>query len=283
MDLRFKQCLAVSMVIFALSGCATTSTYSTFAKAGSTYATAVDKLLVVAGEAQVDASSWEIITNKEDSGRIKTTNYKAFNEEDEKKLQTLEGLRKHAKLLARYFDSLNTLATSDAPKQTETQIKGIVNDMKVIDSKLPAITAALSPLAGFIADMTIRKALRDELITRKDTIRKELYLQEKLIEKLKREITDKMKEIEEMKKTKLVDDPILGNRKLNNYENWITARRNMMCKSSKVEELDTASQAAKKMRQTFEDIYSDNITEEKLNSLISDMQTLLSIANTLKQ
>jgi len=283
MYLHLKHFFLVSIfILFVISGCATPRTeFSTFAQTGGTYAVAVDKLLVAAGTAQVDSTSWSLIAEKEDTGMDEKIYYE-LSKTDVDRLQVISRLRKHAHLLGQYFGMLEALATSDAPQRTKDAIEGIVTGLKSLDLKLPQTTAALPAMGNVIVDLKIRHDLQEELKNRKETIREELYIQEQLLKDLKDQITHALNSQKQKMETTLVVNPIVKQKKLSDPEKWAATRRKIVYMSATVDELGQASQAATKLREAFEALLSGEVTIGRLNALIADIQALLSIAETIK-
>lgn len=274
----------VLVVVFALgAGCATPprSEFSTFAQAGSGYATAVDQLLIAAGTAQVDATSWALVAEKTDTDMDYNT-YKTRNEADLARLEQIGRLRLHAQLLSRYFGLLEALATSDAPQRTKTAIEGVITQVKSLNLQLPTSVSALPSIAQFAVDLKIRAALREELENRKETIRSELFLQEALLKELSGQITHALNLNKQIQESNLVVDPLVQKTSLANPEQWVSTRRRVVYMSVTLQEIDNASRVATKLREAFEGLLSGEVTIGRLNALITDIEALLAIAETIK-
>jgi hypothetical protein len=282
MRLDLKSSLASLFMLCLISGCATPRTeFSTFAQAGGSYAVAVDKLLVAAGTAQVDSTSWSMVAEKEDTG-MDEKNYKERNKADLDRLQVIERLRRHTRLLGQYFGMLEALATSDAPQQTKGAIQGIIKGLQGLNLQLPQNVDALPAMGNIVVDLKIRQALQEELNNRKETIRKELFLQEQLLKNLRKQITFALESQKQKQEYTLVVEPLVNKIKLTNPEKWVATRHKVVYMSATVEELDQASQAATKLREAFEGLLSGEMTIGRLNALIYDIQALLSIAEAIK-
>jgi hypothetical protein len=107
-------------------GTPTRDEFKTFARAGSAYAGAVDRLLLAAGAAQVDSTSWTLALEKQTTGMDEKT-YASRNEADVSRLEQISRLRRHAQLLGRYFSLAESLATSDDPAKTQAALDGVVS------------------------------------------------------------------------------------------------------------------------------------------------------------
>jgi hypothetical protein len=282
MRLDLKSFLASLFMLCLVSGCATPRTeFSTFAQVGGSYAVAVDKLLVTAGTAQVNSTSWSMVAEKEDTGMDKE-NYRERNKADVDRLQVIERLRRHTRLLGQYFGMLEALATSDAPQRTKGALEGIMKGLQGLNLQLPQNVDALPAMGNIVVDLRIRQALQEELNNRKETIRKELFLQEQLLKNLRKQITFALESQQQKQEYTLVVEPLVNKIKFTNPEKWVATRHKIVYMSTTVEELDQASQTATKLREAFEGLLSGEMTIGRLNALIYDIQALLSIAEAIK-
>jgi hypothetical protein len=283
MKFGWKFALFVGLILVLMVGCATPSRteFSTFAQAGGGYATAVDKLLVAAGTAQVDSTSWSLVAEKVDTGMDETT-YKKKNTEDLARLDEIGRLRQHAQLLGQYFGLLEALATSDAPQRTQNSIEGIMEAIRGLNLQLPTGMSALPPIGQLAADLKIRTALREELENRKETIRLELLIQEALLKKLSEQIKHALNLDKRVQEDTLVIDPLVEKKPLEKPEQWISTRQRIVYITSTIQEIGSASQAATKLREAFEGLLAGEITIGRLNALITDIEAMLAIAETIR-
>lgn len=282
MSLHRRFLICAIFIASVVAGCATPrSEFSTFAKAGGAYAVAVDRLLLAAGTAQVDSSSWSMVAGKEDTG-MNEGSYSKINQADLDRLNQIERLRLHAQLLGQYFGMLEALATSDSPQKTKDAIEGIITSLQGLNMGLPQGVEALQALGELAADLAIRKALYEELKKRKETIRAELFIQEKLLKILKDQITHALKNLKQNQEYTLVKKPLFGTEPLTNPEKWVSTRQRVVYMTVTVEELSKASRAATKLREAFEGVISGEVTIGRLNALISDIEGLLAIAKAIK-
>jgi hypothetical protein len=151
-----------------------------------------------------------------------------------------------------------------------------------LNLQLPQNVDALPAMGNIVVDLKIRQALQEELNNRKETIRKELFLQEQLLKNLRKQITFALESQKQKQEYTLVVEPLVNKIKLTNPEKWVATRHKVVYMSATVEELDQASQAATKLREAFEGLLSGEMTIGRLNALIYDIQALLSIAEAIK-
>nr|VFJ99646.1 MAG: hypothetical protein BECKLFY1418A_GA0070994_11031 [Candidatus Kentron sp. LFY] len=289
MNLKRNTLLVVPLVGIILTGCAGTpkSEYTAFAQAGSQYAAAIDKTLIAAGVAQVDATSWALVKAKgKHPNRVVTDrDYTGRTDVDKERLKIISDLRAHAKLLGRYFGHLESLATSDEPEKTKTAIEGVVAgiDKLKADGNLPAVTSALPAFGKLGVDLKIRAALKEELDARKDVIREELELQEKLLQTLTGQISHALESTNEKQEKLLVKDRIMNPQKLEgrDAEKWVSTRRDIIYLPTMIEEISSASDAARTMRESFEALLSGEDAMGRINALIVEIESILAVVDTI--
>lgn len=284
-----RSILIIPLAAFLLSGCAAQqrSEYAAFAQAGSEYAAAIDKVLVAAGQAQVDNTSWRLVEFNR-KFPIADEEYQKQTDVDVERLTVIRDLRFHAQELAKYFSKLNLLATSDTPERTSASIDGVVNNLTVLSSALRASTpetfSSLPPLAEIVVDGRIRKILRDELEKRKDTIREELRVQEVILNVLKKDIAHLLALSKDIRERTVVLAPLQTGAPLAKPEEWVKKRREVMYLQEQVEELSDAHDLAGNMTETFNALLSgdkkDAVT--RINMLLDDIEDLLEIADAIK-
>ena len=278
-----RSVFAAVFISFLVAGCATTTRteFTEFAQAGSGYAVAVDKLLVAAGAAQVDSTSWTLVVEKQTTGMDDET-YDKKSQEDISRLEQIVGLRQHAQLLGQYFGLLEALATSDAPDRTKTAINGVVSELNKIRTELPPVATALPAIGKVAADLKIRVALREELNNRKKTIREHLEIQEQLLKEVSNQIKHALTLNKRSQEQTLVINHIVSEKELKSPEQWVSTRRRIFYTPLTIDALATSSRTATKLREAFEGLISGETTIGRLNALTTDIEGLISIAESIK-
>ncbi len=281
----------VSVILFA--GCTKSrKEFANLAQAGTTYAVALDNLLVATGNIAIDTNSERLLQDDALSNQT-IEQYRKISNEDEKLLETIKQLRQHVQLLSRYFGLLYELGTSDAPDRAQKAIgnetTGVVGNLNKVGSQLRGsglvtggVADAVGPITNVIVSGLIRKALKDELNARKDTIQQELLLQEQLLKVLSERITADLTITQTTREQRLVIDPLTSSTAITNPDGWITNRRSVLTMKLTAEQLKTASDDVKKLREAFEDLASGKLTLDRVNSLLTDFDALLTITEKLK-
>jgi hypothetical protein len=288
-----RQIIALFLVLFTLTtGCRSAKEYANLAQAGTTYAAALDSLLVATGNIELDTTSERLLQDRT-LANISLEQYRNLSNQDENLLQLITQLRQHVRLLSRYFGLLYELATSDAPDRAKKAIgdgtTGVIGNLNSIGNQLRGsgflpgnVAAAAAPITGVIVSGIIRAALKDELNARKDTIQKELLLQEQLLKVLSDRISHDLAITQETREQRLVLAPLMGPTPIAKPDDWIANRRSVLTMKLTADQLKTASDDVKKLREAFEDLVSGKLTLDRVDSLLTDFNSLLTVAEKLK-
>ncbi len=289
---RQSVALLLVLVTFTVGCTKSRKEFANLAQAGTTYAAALDNLLLATGIIAIDTNSERLLQDDALSNQS-IEQYRSISDEDEKLLKTIKQLRQHVQLLSRYFGLLYELAISDAPERAQKAIgnetTGVIGNLNKVGNQIRGsgliaggAAEAVSPITGVIVGGIIRKALKDELNARKDTIQKELLLQEQLLKVLSERITADLTIAQKTREQRLVIDPLISPTSIAKPDDWITSRRSVLTMKLTAEQLKTASENVKKLREAFEDLASGKLTLDRVNSLLTDFDALLSVAEKLK-
>src|SRR5262245_39068695 len=280
----------LALATFA-AGCRSSKEFANLGRAGTTYAAALDNLLVATINIEIDTTSERLLQDDALSNQTPEL-YKNLSVEDEKLLKTVVPLRRHVQLLSRYFGLMYELATSDAPDRAKQAIgskgSGIIGALNTIGNQLRssdfitgAAAEAAAPITRLVVSGMIRGALKDELDARKETIQKELLLQEELLKELSDRISHNLTITREVREDRLVIVPLTSPTPIARPDEWIANRRSVLTMKLTADQLTTASNNVKKLREAFEDLVSGKLTLDRVNSLLADFEALLSIAEKL--
>jgi hypothetical protein len=288
-----RQIIALFLVFLTLTaGCKPTKEYANLAEVGTKYGVAVDNLLVATGNIEIDATSEKLLSDAALS-KLSLKQYRSVSTEDERLLEVIARLRLHVKLLSRYFGLLYQLATSDAPDRAKTAIgdgsSGVIGNLNTIGTQLRGsgfltgnAAVAAGPITSLVVSGIIRGALKDELNARQITIRRELELQERLLKVLSARIRHDLEVTQNIREQRLVIEPLTSGKPIANPDQWVANRRSVLTMKLAADQLQTASESVKKLREAFEDLISGKLTLDRVDSLIADFDSLLTIAEKLK-
>jgi hypothetical protein len=280
---RMSPWAAAALFFFILGqlGCAAKKQIA-FAHAGTVYANSLDSLLTRSEAAAVDATSERLLQDDQLSNQT-VASYARLSSIDEQRLEITSRLRKHARLLARYFAALDQLSSSKAPDQAEQSITGVADQLNTLGDELrhsPLISnsSIVSKAAGFAVGQIRNKMLRDELAKRHDALDRELATEEALISALGRAIEHDVDLAREAREQREVIDPLVATAPISNPDAWIAARRETLLSSKRIAELDTAVEAVRALRMAFDQLCSGNSDKTTVRSLLSDVEGMLSSA-----
>src|SRR5262245_55943259 len=274
------------VVVLACGGgaCATTQEYAAFAQAGSTYATAVDRLLVISRETTVDATSNRLLQD-DALANLTPADYRALSDTDRMRLETIERLRLHAGLLGRYFRTLSRLTDSNASTETKVALKGTVEGLNTVGKELRSSSllnadanAAIGAIGELVVSAKIRGDLREEFQSRQATLRQEMVLQEQLLKALSEAITHDLQITAQIREQQSVIAPLTDARPISNSDQWMLLRRTVLLGNPEIAELQNASRAAGEMRNAFEDLVAGHLSTARLTAVLGEFESILGVA-----
>lgn len=262
-----------------------------FAKAGSTYTTAMDLLLVRSGDLSIDANS-EFTLHLDSIANVTSAQYMTLRNKDRERLKEINRLRRHTKMLARYFELLYELSTSKAPEETATALNGLVGNINKVGMEIrgsnyftAAARAAVGAVGNLIVTAQIRQAVNKEFEARKNAIRRELVTQEELLKILASDIQQNLNIGNATKEQRLVVAPLTGVPPigLGDINKWKENRREAIRSISTIDDLETASDAVKKLREGYESLLSGKLDISRINDALKDFEIIISTSEAIKE
>lgn len=280
----------VGTSLVACGSSASLEEYQKFATAGKEYASALDTLLVTSGNYFVDANSEILLRSDLQEPDADTRNSSQTTQLDDEWLTLIGQMRQHNDLLKRYFLALENLATSNAPEQAKeatervfTQLNEVGNSLQESPVVSPQVGSALSAIPQIILSQKIQGALREELEQRKEAIYRELALQDLVLELLTIQLQKNLRIIRDSQDSRITLPPYADPVPISNPDAWIENRRNIRTMTLSIEALNNATQASEEFKETFQLLLEDKFTLARANALLSDIESLLKIAEELKQ
>jgi len=277
--------VGVAIALVASMGCATTSEYARFAQAGSSYAAALDHLLVAAGTVGVDATSERLL--QDDAVKNQDlASYQSLTAIDADRLATIDRLRTHARLLSLYFGLLGDLAETRSPERIQSAITGVADSLNRLGTQLrqgPFVGNAIGAgdAARLVVSARVKAALKHELEERKETIRLELTTQEVLLGKLSQAIAHDLSIVRSAREQRLVINPLTDTSPITRPDDWIANRRKILTSQSTLEELARGSDAGAELRRAFEELISGRASLARLDALLTSVDGLLAVAASI--
>ncbi|MEH2015093.1 hypothetical protein [Nostoc sp.] len=284
--IHFPVIIAVVMLTTFLGGCRSTDEYKKLAQAGTSYSNALNQLLDLAVETRINESSEELLLQDRDINRT-ADDYIKFSESDANRIELVNRLKKHNRLLSKYFQLLQDLAGSNAPERTETAIGGVIDNLNTIGqtlrtSNLIENKEVFQGIGKLIVSSQIRGALKEELEKRNQTIMLELKTQQELLNAISTQIKGELKRIQDKEELKLVIEPLIKPALIADEDGWITTRRNLLTQEITAAQLETASQALEDFQNIFQDFVEGRSSSGQINALLTDIENLLSVIEKLK-
>ncbi|MDZ8065509.1 MAG: hypothetical protein RMY64_07690 [Nostoc sp. DedQUE08] len=281
----------ISLIGASLVACgASLREYKKFANAGQEYADALDTLLVTSGNYVVDANSEKLLRNRtEYTVEEREEMYIKITKLDKEWLVIIGRMRQHTDLLQRYFIALENLATSDAPTQAQEVTEDIFTQLNNVSTNIQGnplvsnkISSVLSKIPQIILSKKIKGALRKELEQRKETIYRELAIQESVLELLTTELKNNLTTIQENQEDRLLFRPYTAADPISDPDEWIEKRQNILTMTLSIEALNDASESAKDFKEAFQLLLEDKFTIARANELLSEINSLVNVAEEIK-
>jgi hypothetical protein len=243
--------------------------------------------LITAGNTKIDATSESLLQDDALSNQT-VASYEKLSSVDRERLVIIRRLHTRAQLLARYFGLFNELATSDAPQHAQQEVGAVVTSLNTIGQKLRGSDLVANPdvfntVTQVAVGLKIRGLARKELTERKETIQVELTTQEVLLKALSGSSEKDLKIATQSMEQRLVIQPLIAVAPIAKPDQWVADRRKVLTAQETVAELDTASAAAKRLRGAFEDLVQDKLNLQQLNTLLADLESLLTIAEAINR
>ncbi|MDF5716510.1 MAG: hypothetical protein PUP93_22210 [Rhizonema sp. NSF051] len=279
--------IVITAVATLFNACASTTDYAQFGKTGQSYAQAINKLLDATKKVSIDSSSEKLLRNRATTPQERERYYKRTKMTDQEWLDLLSQMQVHTNLLSKYFERLQALATSDSPQRAQDETEKLVGNLSMIGNKIRTKTffqtgGVLPPIANLVVKAHVRSSLKAELQVRQATIQAELVTQEKVLalikDELKRQLTDLQKNQEE----RLLYKPYVNNPEVPQADLFVSDRSRILTLSTTIPELDQATTVSGELKNAFSDLIDGKLNLARVNLLLSDIQSLLEVAQQLK-
>lgn len=273
--------MSFAVIAVLTSGCGYSKEYRKLTEAGNKYTIAVEELLVVASKLQLDSSSERILHDDRIINQS-VTQYQKISNQDREILQTIDDIRSHNRLLQKYFNKLEELATSDAPSEAQQEIEYISNNINSISFKIQKSRLFTNRSQGLLKKITnipvhsqIKGAIRKELEKRNQTILRELTLQREMLKELGGFMNHRSEEIKQAQEIRLIIRPLIANKRIEDENKWIEQRRKIFLIDRQMAELTNASKILDEFKDIFQASVQGKINSRRLNNTLKDIDSLL--------
>jgi hypothetical protein len=278
--------LLAAAAVFLTAACASTIPHAKkVASAGAAYGKATDTLIGAAEETSLDADSARLLSEAQGLSREDRRALLEKHAAAADLVAELEKLRKHSRLLTRYFEALGSLADDAVDTEAANQINGIADSLNSAGQSLAGsklLSSAETDLISKAARLTVQAvrsaALSRELAARADTIDRELRIQQAFLTALRRKLQADLASIAALGRERDVTRPFLEG-SIADQRAWIALRRSYILAPRSVEALSDASEAASKLRSAWKAFVAGGVDE---STLLSDLEAVMSFAESAK-
>lgn len=245
MTKNFQKTLLVATILATIaSGCKSTEDYKKFADAGNNFAKANDTLLNSAEDIAINTTSERILSERISQGPQPTEDIRTFakryetnfSKSDKERLELIKELRNHNQILFAYFNKLISLADSDSSARTQQSVESIATQLQASGNKLLSFgkIGKLPSVTKIVLDARIRGAIRDELEKRKDTIYREIKIQEESLKFISDSMEHDIEITRQLQENRLVILPLFQPLDKINHDEWIQTRHKVMTQNSEI-------------------------------------------------
>lgn len=276
--------IAGLILISATGACAArTSQFGNFATAGDAYVKAADVVLDEAGTAAIRADTAIMVGARPNlPADQRGKRLLAANTALKTRAAILRDLRRHGRVLQRYFETLAAVANSDAPEAAAAAAQETFGAIAGLSSALKA--SPLKPVVPAVTKLIVGsfkvRILEDELRARADAVAAELALQEALFKVIGDQLkTDLQVQLNVLERDKVVA-PFAGDEAL--PKDWGQTREQVIKSQAASESLDAAARAAAALRGAFTAVVANRFDRAAFDSLLDDIGEVLAIIESIQ-
>ncbi len=282
--------LPVACLAFAAS-CVSTSHVRELANSGAAYATALDTLMKWTEESAVDATSAralsEAIGVKDAAARVRI-----LDSQDQiagSMVGELEKLRRHARLLGRYFEALGNLAENAADESASKAVVGsaqalaeVGKELAVSDPLTKAEKDALGQAANLVVAGVRERAIGRELAARADVIDLQLRIHKDLLGALRGKLRADQQSVFDLGYARDVKEPFEEGQ-VGDARAWIEQRRGYLLMDKDLEALEKASRASSRLRSAWKAYVEGKFDAAAQRDALKEMDEAVALAETLEK
>ena len=257
--------------------------------AGAAWGRAVDALVLLAEETAVDADSARALSEAQGLAREERRTVLEKHAAVEDQMADFERLRKHARLLTRYFEGLKELADPAADRAADDAAARAMEGAAALGREISgsALLSAserdlLSKSAGLLVRGTREWALSRELAARAPAVAHELLVQQTLLDALRRHIRADAASLRELGRQRDVSRPYLENR-IPAPPTWIAQRRLYTLPPAAGDILSDASDTASRLRSAWAALAEGRLDSGAWSALLADASTLTSWVREVRE
>lgn len=282
--------LIILLIFIGFTSCVSTrvNQFAEFAHAGRQYARAMEILTTEAGGLAIDADSELLLKGREELSREERG--KMYIERSgalKELLETLQGIRKHSRLLERYFNALGALAGSDPTAALTSELTSVVNSLAALHPGLERASIGNSKVTDFMGAAVPlvlsgikQQALEMELRRNAPVIERELELQSALLKALSQQMTEDLELLLDIKDYSGVTRPFVEAPSLG--DTWKAKRKEVLTGYLSVDAVEKAASAAESLQRGFRDLVERRIGIGGFAPVFSDIHAMLDLVEMLR-
>ena len=286
---KTKRLLGTALgALLLCSACGSTSHARQLATAGAAYGRATDVLLRATQESAVDADSARLLSEAQGLAREERRALLERHGGVSATVADLERLRRHARLLGRYFEALGRLAEHDADTEAADATGSAATALNGLGEQLTGSTLLtagerdlLSRTARLSVEAVRRRAIDRELAARADAIDREIQIQQTLLDAVRRQLRADLESATSLGRERDVTRPFLDNA-VADPRGWIAQRRGYLLAAQDTDALKNASDAASKLRTAWKAFVAGRFDEAARAGLMADLETIVAYAETVR-
>ncbi len=274
-----RRACAASALVFAasaLAACTSAAPYRRIAAAGEAYSAAVESLSTAAATLAVDGSSARLLQD-DALANIDLVTLRRYDEEDSRRLAALARLTAHARLMRRYFALLGDLAEGRAGRQTVAALTGAASALDAAGDALRHAGAG-APVAAAVEPVRMgawlygRALARKELAARAPALRRELASEREVLATLGAAMRHDAELLADMRRQRLVVDPLLAAAPVADPERWMADRRALLHVAPAQAELQALARAAAGLADSLDALAAGRLDLDRLDEVVADAE-----------
>ena len=271
------------------AACGSTAHARKIVTAGAAYGRATDALLSVTQETAVDADSARLLSEARGLSRDERRALLAKHGGVSQVNADLERLRRHARLLTRYFEALGRLAADDADAAAADATEAAASALNKLGTELsgsPLLDASERDLLAQTASLSVqavrRAAIDKELKARASAIDREIAVQQTMLDAVRRKLRADMATVASLGRERDVTRPFVDDA-ISDPRGWMALRRGYVLAAPDDGALKDASSAASKLRTAWKAFAAGGFDETARESLLSDLEEVVAYAETVRK
>ena len=197
------------------------------------------------------------------------------------RMEILRDLRRHGRVLQRYFEALANIADSKAPQSAATAAESAFSQLADLSTaiKNSPLKLAIPAVTKLIVGSFKVRILENELKLRADAVAAELALQQAAFKVIGEQLaTDLGVQLNRFETSQVIrpfvaDAPLPGD--------WAASREQFLKAGAAASSADAAARAAGSLREAFAAVVANRFDQSAFNSLLEDIGEVLTIAEQI--